>query len=160
MKTEEVAVATGDEVNETAGMTLGRMGGFLGFRLKRVQNQLSKDFASATQKYNLRSGLFSSLAMISANPGISQNDLSHEVGLDKSVTVQIIDELEKRGFARRQRSTVDRRRHELICTSEGEDFLDTLFGILAKTEAKALDQVTDEEFATLKRILDKIYRVL
>lgn len=156
----EAAVAMDLDTMTDDGMKLGRLGDFLGFRLRRLQNQLSRDFAAATQGYNLRSGLFSSLAVIAANPGISQNDLSHEVGLDKSVTVQIIDELEKRGFARRERSKVDRRRHELLCTPEGEAYLDELFAILATTEAKALAQVSDRELETLKRILDKIYEAL
>src|SRR4051794_12603534 len=85
-------------------MNLGRLGEFIGFRLRRVQNQLSRDFAAATTEHNLRSGLFSSLALISSNPGVSQNELSQEVGLDKSVTVTIVDDLEERGWATRKRS--------------------------------------------------------
>lgn len=145
---------------DTNELNLGRLGDFIGFRLRRIQNQFSKDFSAATEKYNLRSGLFSSLAIIAANKGVSQNELSHAVGLDKSVTVQIIDELEKRGYALRVRSTVDRRRYELNLTDDGQAFLDELFGILNETESKLLTHVSASELALLKVLLDRLYETM
>ena len=139
------------------GMSLGRLGEFLGFRLRRVQNQLSRDFATATAHHNLRSGLFSSLALISANPGVSQNELSREVGLDKSVTVTIVDELESRGWATRERSKSDRRRHALFATPAGEAKLEELFGVLEQTENEALHQLSPAELHLLHALLDRIY---
>jgi DNA-binding MarR family transcriptional regulator len=144
---------------EGGRLNLGRMGEFVGFRLRRVQNQLSRDFAEATSQYNLRSGVFSSLALIAANPGISQNELSREVALDKSVTVTIVDELERRGFATRERSTSDRRRHALFVTDAGTAFLDTLFEILTKTEDAVLHQLTPGELHLLNELLDRMYAV-
>ena len=142
---------------EEQRLNLGRMADFVGFRLRRVQNQLSRDFAQATSQYNLRSGVFSSLALIAANPGISQNQLSKEVGLDKSVTVNIVDELEKRGLANRKRSKSDRRRHALFITSAGNAFLDALFGILENTEDAVLHQLTPGELHLLRELLDRMY---
>ena len=107
-------------------LSLGRLGDFVGFRLRRIQNQLSRDFMAITADEKLRSGLFSALAIIAANPGLSQITLAREVGLDKSLAVAAVDELEKRGWAVRQRSTVDRRRHALFITEAGEAFLDDL----------------------------------
>lgn len=141
-------------------LDLGRLGDFIGFRLRRIQNQFSKDFKEATQKYNLRSGLFTSLAIIAANKGVSQKEISHAVGLDKSVTVQIIDELEKRGYAKRARSTADRRRYELSCTPDGQEFLNELLDILAKTENNLLKHVDSSELALLKVLLDRLHEAL
>lgn len=147
------------DTEEEGRLNLGRIADFVGFRLRRVQNQLSRDFAEATAKYNLRSGLFSSLALIAANPGLSQNQLSKEIGLDKSVTVTIVDELEQRGWATRKRSTTDRRRHALHATRAGLDFLDTLFGILEITEDAVLHQLTPGELHLLHELLDRMYAV-
>lgn len=144
---------------EPGRLNLGRMAEFVGFRLRRVQNQLSRDFAEATSQYNLRSGVFSSLALISANPGISQNELSKEIALDKSVTVTIVDELERRGLATRERSESDRRRHALFITEAGSEFLDSLFVILAKTEDAVLHQLTPGELHLLNELLDRMYAV-
>jgi DNA-binding MarR family transcriptional regulator len=141
----------------TGRMNLGRLGEFIGFRLRRVQNQLSRDFAAATADQNLRSGLFSSLALIATNPGVSQNELSQEVGLDKSVTVTIVDELERRGWANRERSKSDRRRHALYVTGAGQAKLDELFGILEHTENAALHQLSPAELHILNELLDRLY---
>ena len=91
-------------------MSLGRLSSFLGFRLRRVQNQLSRDFSARTRAWGLRQGMFSALEVIAANPDISQTNLSREVGLDKSVMVAMVDDLEARGWVKRTRSTNDRRR--------------------------------------------------
>jgi DNA-binding MarR family transcriptional regulator len=138
-------------------LNLGRLGDFVGFRLRRVQNQLSRDFADATADHGLRSGLFSSLEIIAANPGVSQSELSREVGLDKSVTVTIVDELERFGWAERRRSPTDRRRHALFVTAEGQRELDELFAILARTEDAVLHQLSPAEMHVLSELLDRMY---
>lgn len=145
--------------NETATerLNLGRLGDFVGFRLRRVQNQLSRDFAAATADRKLRSGLFSSLSIIAANPGVSQSELSSVVGLDKSVTVTIVDDLERLGWAERRRSPTDRRRHALYVTPAGEQQLDELFGILAETEDAVLHQLSPAEMHVLSELLDRMY---
>ena len=139
------------------GLALGRMDDYLGFRLRRIQNRLSKDFAAAVAEHGLKQGLFSSLALISANPGTSQAFVSREVGLDKSATVAIVDELERRGLAERRPSETDRRRHALYITPTGETFLDQLFVVLDRTEQKAVEQLSAAEFALLQELLDRIY---
>lgn len=145
--------------NDTATerLNLGRLGDFVGFRLRRVQNQLSRDFAAATADRKLRSGLFSSLSIIAANPGVSQSELSSVVGLDKSVTVTIVDDLERLGWAERRRSPTDRRRHALYVTPAGEQQLDELFGILAETEDAVLHQLSPAEMHVLSELLDRMY---
>lgn len=136
---------------------IGRLGDFLGFRLRRIQNRLSRDFGEATKDFNLRSGLFSSLEIIRANPGISQADLSQCVALDKSVMVIIVDLLEERGLAERRKSHDDRRRYSLFITPKGEAELDALFAIMAKTEDRVLHGVSDDELHWLMNILDRLY---
>lgn len=154
-QTERKATAS-----ETSGrLELGRLGDYVGFRMRRVQNQLSARFAAATQHYGIRAGLFSSLALIEANPGISQQELSSTVGLDKSITVQIVDELERREWAKRARSTVDRRRHSLTLQPAGEKVLNELFDIMMGVEAEVLAQLSAEERPLFDAALDRMYDV-
>jgi DNA-binding MarR family transcriptional regulator len=138
-------------------VNLGRLSDFVGFRLRRVQNQLSRDFAAATSDLGLRSGLFSCLALVSSNPGISQSELSKEIALDKSVTVTLVDQLEKYGWAVRERSPNDRRRHALFITPRGEEQLNKLFGVLETTENAVLHQLSAGEMKLLSELLDRMY---
>lgn len=138
-------------------VSLGRLDHYLGFRLRRLQNQLSKQFAAATALHGLRSGLFTALAIIEANPGISQNRLAREVGLDKSLVVLILDDLEKRGWAERRRAAADRRRHELGLTDEGQRMLNQLFESLDETEKGVFDRLSPDEIEQLHQLLDRAY---
>jgi len=143
--------------NDQDQISLGRLSRFLGFRLRRVQNQLSRDFAAQTRDWSLRAGMFSSLEIIAANPGISQAELSGEVGLDKSAVVPLVDDLEARGWVERNKSPRDRRRNELSITDRGRAELDKLFHELEVTERAGLAMLTDEERAVINRALDKVY---
>ena len=133
------------------------MSRFLGFRLRRVQNQLSRDFTARTREWGLRQGMFSALEVIAANPDISQTGLSREVGLDKSVMVAMVDELEARDWVKRTRSTNDRRRYKLAITQKGKDTLDALFAELETTEELGLAAMTEEERRIVNTALDKVY---
>lgn len=136
---------------------LGRLGDFVGFRLRRLQNHLARDFAAGARKLKPRSGLFSALAIIEANPGISQRAMAAKIGLDKSPAVLLVDELEARGLAERRPAETDRRRHALHITAAGTRWLDSGCTILRKTEATVLGQLSPRELAVLHRLLDRMY---
>lgn len=162
-KNQALAQDRGGERDAEPGaqhVSLGRLGDFVGFRLRRVQNQLSRNFALVTANEGLRSGLFSSLAIVEANPGISQSELSREVGLDKSVTVTIVDEMEKFGWAERRRSQQDRRRHALYITPAGAAKLDRLFALMDETESAVLHQLSPGEMQLLSELLDRMYEAI
>lgn len=143
--------------DDVSSVSLGRLGSFLGFRLRRVQNQLSRDFSAKTRDWGMRAGMFSALEIIASNPGVSQATLSEEVGLDKSAIVPLVDDLERRGWVTRTRSTTDRRRNHLDITDAGRDELDKLFAHLSETEEAGLAMLDDEERAIVSRALDKVY---
>lgn len=65
-------------------------------------------------------GEIATLALISLNPGISQNDLAAKVVLKKSAVTQLIKSLERRGLVQRRKSSADRRFNALTLTAEGE----------------------------------------
>lgn len=152
-KRSDPAPVSGEE-----NLSLGRLGEFVGFRLRRIQNQLSRDFVDETQKFGLRHGEFSALAIIGANPGLSQTMLAREIGLDKSAAVSVIDDLERLGFAERRRLPSDRRRYALYATAEGDAALAAMFDKLAVVERDALDALEPTERRFLNTLLDRIYR--
>lgn len=138
-------------------VSLGRLGVVLGFRLRRVQNQLSRDFQVRTKAWDLRSGMFSSLEIIATNPGISQTALAREIGMDKSVVVSLIDELGRRGWTVRERSPTDRRFYQLSITPEGAAVLEDLIVATAEAEMPGRAALSAAEFEMLSKSLDKIY---
>jgi len=156
-QTAEQGIKVATDSDNDKSISLGRLGSFLGFRLRRVQNQLSRDFSAKTRDWDLRAGMFSSLEIIANNPGISQVELSAEVGLDKSAIVPLVDEMEGRGWVARTKSARDRRRNELSITPTGRTELDRLFHELEITEKAGLAMLTDEERRIINHALDKVY---
>jgi DNA-binding MarR family transcriptional regulator len=136
---------------------LGLLNEVIGFRLRRIQNHLSRGFTERLAGRDVRPGVFSALALIEANPGLSQTTLAREIGFDKATVVAIIDALERSGWAIRRRSEVDRRRHALSITPQGRAFLNELRDICLATEAKIEAALSRPERQTLFRLLDKAY---
>ena len=73
------------------------------------------------------------------------------------MTVIIVDDLERSGWATRTRSESDRRRHALYVTPAGEEKLDELFKILEQTEDAALHTLSPAELHLLHELLDRLY---
>jgi DNA-binding MarR family transcriptional regulator len=144
---------------EREPVQLGRLGDLVGFRLRRIQTHFGRDFGAAMGGEGLRSGMMSTLALISANPGISQSEAAKATLLDKSAAVLIVNELERRGFARRVRAEGDKRRHALFVTPEGEAYLTMLLDRLSVIEDRVLSRLSSEELRALNRLLDRLYGI-
>lgn len=140
-------------------LKLGRLGDLVGFRLRRIQTHFGRDFGAAVAGQGMRSGMMSTLALIAANPGISQSRVAKATLLDKSAAVLIVNELERRGLAKRMRAESDRRRHALFVTPAGEAFLTDLLDRLSIIEDRVLRQLSGEELRALNRLLDRLYAI-
>jgi DNA-binding MarR family transcriptional regulator len=138
---------------------LGVLNNFIGFRIRRIQNHLSRAFSERIADQNVRPGLFSALALIAANPGLSQTTLAREIGFDKATVVALLDAMESLKWAERRRSSEDRRRHSLHITAKGEKALAHLCDVAQANEAAINAALSKAEQAQLFGLLDKIYGV-
>jgi DNA-binding MarR family transcriptional regulator len=138
-------------------LDLGVLNDVMGFRLRRIQNHLARAFQDDPRHGDLKSGVFSILALIVANPGVSQARLALEAGIDKTALVALLDYLEEVGWAVRVRAKDDRRKHSLHVTDKGAAALDSLTSAAHETEAMARGALSEKELGQLLTILDKLY---
>lgn len=138
-------------------LSVGRLEDLITAQLRRVDILLTRAFHDATEQVKLKDGVISSLALIVVNPGISQNEISRQIGMDKSAVVAVVDTLEALGWAVRIKSREDRRRHALQATPEGMTHLDNLIDAVEKLESDMLAMVSADDLDTLRSILDRIY---
>jgi DNA-binding MarR family transcriptional regulator len=142
------------------GMELGLLGDSIGPAIRLLRNLLTSRIVAAFEPFGLRSGTFSTMALIAANPGCSQSEIARHIGTDKSIVVAIVDDLEKRGLAERRRSTQDRRRNALTLTDEGQRLMlelnrigreieDPIRGSLSPQEIEQLIALTRRAVAAL-----------
>jgi len=144
----------------TRELKAGLMADRLSFRVRSVMSLLGDRVIAAFAPFGLRSGSFTSLALIAANPGCSQVELAREGGLDKSSLVAIVDELEKRGLAIRAKSPTDRRRSSLFITPEGEKIMHEMYAVAMGTEKTIRESLSPEEVAQLFSLLERVYQIL
>ena len=131
------------------GVDFGLLGESIGPGVRLLRNLLSSRIVVAFEPYGLRPGTFSTMALISANPGCSQSDIAKHIGTDKSIVVAIVDDLEQRGLAERRRSTQDRRRNALTLTLDGEALMQELHKIGQTVEKPIRAKLNRQEMAQL-----------
>ncbi len=158
-KTPSAPKAGVDVPADEPKVELGLLSEVLGFRLRRIQNHLSRSLIERLRRPDVRSGAFSALALIDANPGISQKSLAREIGLDQATVVSIVDALETQGWAQRRRAETDRRRHALSITPVGARVLAEFRTVYLANEAGIYAALSEAERTDLFCLLDKIYGV-
>jgi DNA-binding MarR family transcriptional regulator len=73
-------------------------------------------------------------------PG-SQQEIGEQLGIDRTTMVEIVDELERQGIVRRERSTHDRRSYAVTLTASGKT--------KQKRASDAFDAAAEDFFAPL-----------
>jgi DNA-binding MarR family transcriptional regulator len=125
----------------------------LGYRLRRAQQAVFRDFASAVAE--ISPGRAGMLLLIDANPGVTQGRLAQAVGLDRSTMVGVIDALESRRLLERRRGD-DRRTKGLWLTSIGRTFVARLRKRIEAHERRVAAHLTAAERAQLLALLEKL----
>ena len=97
--------------------------GLLGYRLRRAQGAMHRDYMAAVSGLDLTQKQTATLWLLNANPGVSQVSVAGALGMDRATMMSVTDRLEDRGLLIRKRSTVDRRRQELYLTPRGLSML-------------------------------------
>ena len=72
------------------------------------------------KKYELSSGLYPYLLVLRENEGISQNQISKELGFDKAMSARTITKLIKLGYLNRKEDEDDSRAYKLYLTEKAK----------------------------------------
>ena len=96
---------------------------WVGFNLRMAQEHAFQAFSRRSQEIGEGPGRFATLTLIARNPGISQTELSHANGRDKSSLTPVVEDLVQRGLVERKRMRDDRRTYRLNVTSAGKKTL-------------------------------------
>jgi len=129
--------------------------GLLGYQLRLAQLAVFRDFERAAGGFGISPGRFGVLALIDANPGVSQSRLAQAAGLDRSTMVAVLDRLEERRLVER-RAGPDRRTNGLWLTRGGRALLAKLSRRVAEHEARIAARLSPAERAQLVRLLGRL----
>lgn len=148
-----------DDLSETldsAGLTFAELDGLLGYRLRRAQGAMHRDFMGAIAGLDLTQKQVATLWLINGNAGVSQVSVAAALGMDRATMMAIIDRLEERGLVMRQRSNTDRRRQELYLTPAGQNTLRKAKTRIARHEERIKSMFSGAELDALLSALKKL----
>ena len=88
--------------------------------------------------------------------GISQEELTEKLSIDKGTTARSIKKLEKEGFIIRVKDEHDKRAYKIYLTDKSKEKQDDICNVLQEWESILTENITEEERDTLIKILKKI----
>ena len=101
-----------------------------------AQEATFQAFSRRSQEIGESPGRFATLTLIARNPGISQTELSHANGRDKSSLTPVVEDLVRRGLVERKRVRSDRRAYRLSLTPAGKKTLTDAHALRAPARAQ------------------------
>jgi DNA-binding MarR family transcriptional regulator len=141
---------------DSPSLMFEELDGLLGYRLRRAQGAMHRDFMAAVASLELTQKQTATLWLINSNPGVAQVSVAAALGMDRATMMSIVDRLEERGLVIRKRSNTDRRRQELYLTPAGQNTLRKAKARIVKHEKRFKSLFTPAELEALVAALQKL----
>ncbi len=138
------------------GIDYGALNGLIGYALRRAQIRIYQDFLDALAPWSMTPPRFSAMTIIHANPGLKLTTLAQAMGIARSGVVQVVNALEKLGYAQRMDFSSDKRAFALMLTAEGSKALETITREICAHDARVSATLTTVEQAELRRLLEML----
>ncbi len=130
-------------------VSLGVLDERLGYTLRRAQMAVFQDFFRAVAAFNLSPAQYSVLAVVEANPGLSQTRVADVLGIQKTNFVPMIKDLERRGLIHRAPMPSDRRSFALELGKTGQAIIMSVHEAAAAHEERVRAAVGPDAYASL-----------
>ncbi|HXD55675.1 MAG TPA: MarR family transcriptional regulator [Solirubrobacteraceae bacterium] len=134
----------------------GELARFPGYLLARLGEASRRRFAAALREHGLHPRDFGVMTLIASQPGLTQQQLHEQTGIDPSSMVAVIDELEAVGLAERRPHPGDRRARSIHLTERGEATLERVNAVAAGLQEEMFGRLSKDELATLHELLRKL----
>jgi DNA-binding MarR family transcriptional regulator len=125
---------------------------------RRVKQYAQQEFASGNFEVTVDQWLV--LKNLDNDQYLKQTELAELTGKDNPTLTRIIDLLCRKGLTERVVHKTDRRSFTVHLTDAGKDKLKELTPKVTEIRMKAWDNLTEDDYEQLKRILNKIYQNL
>lgn len=108
------------------------------------------------EKLGIGSGQYFFMAELYRQDGITQEELTEKVFVDKATTARAIKKLEELGYVKREVSKIDRRAYNVYLTQKANEIKEDFFEALKSNEKRIVEKITNEEVDVLRNILKKL----
>jgi DNA-binding MarR family transcriptional regulator len=137
----------------------GWLGGTVGFYLRTAQEAAFQAYARRANDADGRPWRFAVLALIDANPGLTQGELAAAIRRNTSSLTPMLDDLCRQGYVSRQRLESDRRTYALTLTAKGDAARVKLMASAIAHE-REVDRIVGASRAQFIRVLQSLATAL
>src|SRR4051794_3907707 len=127
-----------------------------GWILARSGLTASEMIKQALAGHGLKPGHAHVLKMLNDQGPLSQQAILEAIGVDPSVLVSLLNDLEGDDLAVRRRNPTDRRRHIVELTTKGRKLAGAMDDAIAASEAELFADLTTAEIGTLCGLLKRL----
>jgi DNA-binding MarR family transcriptional regulator len=145
-----------DRPAERRGLRTFAIEDSLGFLINRAARTFASRLAAELRPHDVGIGQWAVLLHLWADDGMTQARLSRRVAIEQPTMVRTIDRMERDGLVTRTPDPSDRRASRITLTERGWSLRDVLVPLAEKVNRSSTSHLTDDELATLKRLLAKL----
>jgi DNA-binding MarR family transcriptional regulator len=156
MTQKQAATKAGSKTAGAAELDFDLLPGLIGYQLRLTQLAIFNDYGTSLSDEGISPGRFGVLALIGANPGLTQSRLASATQLDRSTMVAVIDQLEARKLVERRAAPNDRRSNALWLTEAGKKLLRAMKQRVKTHETHIAAALGEEDAARLIGMLSRI----
>src|SRR5919197_3308726 len=131
------------------------LAGYTG-HLLRAAYVSAADHARERLPANAQPRIFGILAILAATGPRSQQELGHLLGVNRTMMVKVVDEMEAQGLLERRRNPADRRSYALEPTPHGLATLERMQPAMLETEASLTEPLGEVGRARLNELLRQL----
>ncbi|MDO5519001.1 MAG: MarR family transcriptional regulator [bacterium] len=124
----------------------------LGITARRSQVYYGHELSSL----NISTGQYMFIVSICENAGLSQEELSASIGINKSTVAKVVAQLEQEGYIVRETDELDKRGYKLYPTDKAQDVYPRIIEILEQWKAYLVTDMTADEITTLITLMTKV----
>ena len=125
-------------------------------RINIVSRCQSAYLAEQLKELGLCSGLHSYILAITRRPGVSQEELAKELGVNKSNVTRNLASLEEKGYVERHSSPQDRRVMQVFPTEQMQAVSQQVREAAWRWNDYLTTDFTEEEMEQFQRVLDRL----
>lgn len=135
---------------------LGALEENIGFYVRMASIKLRREYQAEMHNIGLKPVQFSVLALVEANPAISQINIAAALNMERAAVLGIVDYLQDEGLVLRKKSKTDRRKQGLFLTGRGTKEFASISLAVKEHENNVARQINKDELKTLIDLLSRI----
>lgn len=125
-------------------------------RFSVIHRQSSLYLDRQLKAHKMTGSQYIHILVICENPGISQEEISDQLKIDKGPVARTIKQFEKEGYITRLVSTEDKRQYQIYPTEKAKAVYEKIHEIAVASENRLTRNFTEIEREILKNLLDKV----